>query len=103
MKSLEQLPALLTETKIQEVSVELAAFERVPIPAKQVFADVMISLNSLEIGFNSTATPELIQSVLIAVSMLGDISKAESIYLACGYNDMRNYVNRLIMGSTNKD
>jgi hypothetical protein len=36
-------------------------------------------------------------------SMLGDISKAEHIYLACGYTDMRNYVNLFIMGSTNRD
>lgn len=70
LKSLEQLPALHTGTKVQEVSVEHAVFARVPIPAKQVSADVMISLNGMEIGLNSSATPELIQSVLLAVKQL---------------------------------
>lgn len=70
LKSLEQLPALNTEIKVQEVSVEKATFARVPVPDKQVSADVMISLNGMEIGLNSTATPELIHSVLFAVKQL---------------------------------
>lgn len=70
LKSLEQLPALHTEAKVQEVSVEPTVFAKIPTPAKQVSADVMISLNGIEIGLNSTATPELIQSVLLAVKQL---------------------------------
>jgi len=31
--------------------------------------------------------------------MLGDISSATNIYIITGYTDMRNYVNRFIMGS----
>jgi len=71
-KSLKELPVPVPkpETKAQEVSVEHAVFARVPTPVKQVSADVMISLNGMEIGLNSTATPELIQSVLLAVKQL---------------------------------
>lgn len=70
LKSLEQLPALNAETKIQEVAVEHATFARVPIQANQVSADIMISLNGMDIGLKSTATPELIHSVLLAVKQL---------------------------------
>lgn len=70
LKSLEQLPTLNTEIKVQEVSDENAIFARIPVPDKQISADVMISLNGMEIGLNNTATPELIHSVLLAVKQL---------------------------------
>lgn len=69
-KSLKQLSAPKIDTRLQEVSVEPAVFAKIPTPAKQVPADVMISLNGMEIGLNSSATPELIQSVLLAVKQL---------------------------------
>ncbi len=56
--------------QMQEVSVEHAVFAKIPTPQSKVSADVMISLNGMEIGFNSTATPELIQSILLAVKQL---------------------------------
>jgi hypothetical protein len=69
-KSLQQLSVPKIETRLQEVSVDHAVFAKIPNPVKQVSADVMISLNGMEIGLNSTATPELIQSVLLAVKQL---------------------------------
>lgn len=69
-KSLKQLSVPKIDTRLQEVSVEPAVFAKIPTPAKQVPADVMISLNGMEIGLNSSATPELIQSVLLAVKQL---------------------------------
>lgn len=69
-KSLQQLSVPKIETRLQEVSVESTVFAKIPNPAKQVSADVMISINGMEIGLNSTATPDLIQSVLLAVKQL---------------------------------
>ncbi|MHB8130317.1 MAG: IS66 family insertion sequence element accessory protein TnpA [Mobilitalea sp.] len=70
LKSLEQLPALHTEINVQEVSALPTVFAKIPTPEKHASADVMISLNGMEIGLNSSATPELIQSVLLAVKQL---------------------------------
>ena len=69
-KSLQQISVPKIETRLQEVSVEPTVFAKIPNPAKQVSADVMISINGMEIGLNSTATPDLIQSVLHAVKQL---------------------------------
>lgn len=69
-KSLKQLPVPKAETRVQEVSVEHAVFAKISTPQNKLSADVMISLNGMEIRLNSTATPELIQSVLLAVKQL---------------------------------
>ena len=69
-KALKQLPAPKKEAGLQEVSVEPTVFAKMPTPQSKVSADVMISLNGMEIGLNSSATPELIQSVLLAVKQL---------------------------------
>lgn len=70
LKSLEQLPTLQTETNVQEVSALPAVFAKIPTPQSKVSADVMISLNGMEIGLNNSATSELIQSMLLAVKQL---------------------------------
>lgn len=69
-KSLELLPAIKAETSNQAKLPEIPVFTKVSLLQKQVSADVMISLNGLEISLNSTATPELIQTVLLAVKQL---------------------------------
>lgn len=69
-KAFKQLPVSKKETELQEISVESAVFAKIPTPQSKVSADVMISLNGMEIGLNSSATPELIQSVLLAVKQL---------------------------------
>ncbi|NTV78513.1 MAG: hypothetical protein HGA25_05070 [Clostridiales bacterium] len=43
LKSLEQLPALYTETNVQEVSALHTVFAKIPTQEKHASADVMVS------------------------------------------------------------
>ncbi len=70
LKTLESLPAVPTENTIQPVLQDNTIFARLSVPQKTMTMDVSLSVNGIEIGFNNTATAELIHSVLLEIKQL---------------------------------
>lgn len=70
LRTLDALPAVTEENTHQPVSQDNTVFTKLPIPQKRMPADVILSVNEMEIGFNNTATSELIHAVLSAVNKL---------------------------------
>lgn len=71
LMTLETLPAVTAgNTTIQPVSQDHAVFARLSLPQKSITADVTLSVKGFEIGFNNTATVELIHSVLLEIKHL---------------------------------
>lgn len=70
LKTLESLPAVTTETAIQPALQDSAVFARLSLPQQSVTADVSLSINGVEIGFQNTATPELIHLVILELKQL---------------------------------
>jgi hypothetical protein len=69
-KTLDTLPAVTTGNATQPVHQENTIFARLSVPERTMTADVSLSVNGIEIGFNNTATAELIHSVLLEVKQL---------------------------------
>ncbi len=70
LKTLETLPAVTTGNAIQPVLQDNTVFARLSVPQRTMTADVSLSVNGIEIGFNNTATAELIHSVLLEIKQL---------------------------------
>ncbi|GAA4293724.1 hypothetical protein GCM10023142_30120 [Anaerocolumna aminovalerica] len=68
LRTLEDFPTVTPEDIHQPVSQNSTVFAKLPIPQKRMPADVILSVNGMEIGFNNTATVELIHAVLSAVN-----------------------------------
>jgi hypothetical protein len=70
IKTLETFPAVTTGNTIQSLHQENAVFARLSVPQRTMTADVSLSVNGMDIGFNNTATPELIHSVFLEIKQL---------------------------------
>lgn len=70
LKSLETLPEVTAGNAIQPVSQSNTVFARLPLLEKSNNADVTLSLNGIEIGFNNSATADLIHSILLEIKQL---------------------------------
>lgn len=70
LKTLESLPAVTTGNAIQPVHQDNTVFTRISVPQRTTNSDVSLSVNGIEVGFNNTATAELIHSVLLEIKQL---------------------------------
>ncbi|WP_442870367.1 IS66 family insertion sequence element accessory protein TnpA [Anaerocolumna sp. AGMB13025] len=71
LKTLETLPIIKTGSAILPASPQdNTVFARLPIPQRNTTTDVTLSVNGIDIGFNNTATAELIHSVLVEIKQL---------------------------------
>lgn len=70
LKTLATLPTVTTRNAIQPVHQDNTVFARLSVLQRTMTEDVSLSVNGIEIGFNNTATAELIHSLLLEIKQL---------------------------------